>query len=220
MDNMLILHSKCDQNVLSKNSLSTVNQSSQCSQDVITGFQVPLPPVPGTSVDVGGTSGHAGTSWYGPSLAVTHPNSWSMRILLDLRNGTPRITGYASFSATMARTTCAFHCWSLEYNLSFTHSVKTTSSTPIASRARCGVGSRLLRSPSQSTKPSSIKTECEPLSISAVTATRSGSEGPSTRQRHSRCPKEKGTVRGVDTGDKGSFAHQVHAEHIAITGKK
>ena len=45
MDNMLILHSKCDQNVLSKNSLSTVNRSSQCIQDVITGFQVPLPPV-------------------------------------------------------------------------------------------------------------------------------------------------------------------------------
>ena len=45
MDNMLILHSRCDQNVLSKNSLSTVNWSSQCSQDVITGFQVPLPPV-------------------------------------------------------------------------------------------------------------------------------------------------------------------------------
>ena len=45
MDNMLILHSRCDQNVLSKSSLSTVNRSSQCSQDVITGFQVPLPPV-------------------------------------------------------------------------------------------------------------------------------------------------------------------------------
>ena len=43
---MLILHPKCDQNVLSKNSLSTVNRSSQCSQDVITGFRVPLPPVP------------------------------------------------------------------------------------------------------------------------------------------------------------------------------
>ena len=42
---MLILHSRCDQSVLSKNSLSTVNQSSRCSQDVITGFQVPLPPV-------------------------------------------------------------------------------------------------------------------------------------------------------------------------------
>ena len=49
MDNMLILHSRCDQIVLSKNSLSTVNQSSQCSQDVITGFQVPLPPVTITS---------------------------------------------------------------------------------------------------------------------------------------------------------------------------
>ena len=45
MDNMLILHPKCDQNVLSKNSQSTVNRSSQCSQDVITGFQIPLPPV-------------------------------------------------------------------------------------------------------------------------------------------------------------------------------
>ena len=30
MDNMLILHSKYDQIVLSKNSLSTVNRSSQC----------------------------------------------------------------------------------------------------------------------------------------------------------------------------------------------
>ena len=45
MDNMLILHSRCDQNVLSKNSPSTVNRSSQCSLNVITGFQVPLPPV-------------------------------------------------------------------------------------------------------------------------------------------------------------------------------
>ena len=45
MDNMLILHLKCDQNVLSKNSLSTVNRSSQCFLNVITGFQVPSPPV-------------------------------------------------------------------------------------------------------------------------------------------------------------------------------
>ena len=45
MDNMLILHSRCDQNVLSKNSPSTVNRSSQCSLNVITGFQVPSPPV-------------------------------------------------------------------------------------------------------------------------------------------------------------------------------
>ena len=45
MDNMLILHSKCDQNVLSKNSPSTVNRSSQYSLNVITGFRVPSPPV-------------------------------------------------------------------------------------------------------------------------------------------------------------------------------
>ena len=45
MDNMLILHSRCDQNALSKNRPSTVNQSSQCSLNVITGFQVPPPPV-------------------------------------------------------------------------------------------------------------------------------------------------------------------------------
>ena len=46
-DNMLILHSRRDQNVFSKNSLSTVNRSSQCSLSVITGFQVPSPPVAG-----------------------------------------------------------------------------------------------------------------------------------------------------------------------------
>ena len=52
MDNMLILHSRCDQNVLSKNSLSTVNRSSQCSLNVITGFQVPSPPVSGRGSSV------------------------------------------------------------------------------------------------------------------------------------------------------------------------
>ena len=37
---------------------------------------------------------------------------------------------YASIGATTARTTRAVHCWSLENNLNFTHSVNTTSSSP------------------------------------------------------------------------------------------